>query len=121
MADFKYAAIVARRARGVDSVPPQPLARSMGIARLDMRCTCTHAGHMTKMIQIRNVPDAIHRKLKVRAASQGRSLSDYLLEELARIASLPTREEFLARLHSRAPVTLRTPAAEIIREGRESA
>ena len=75
---------------------------------------------MPKTIQIRNVPDALHRKLKARAAHEGKSLSDYLLEEMVRYAALPSHEEFLARLHSRTPVKLRTPAADIIREHRGS-
>jgi antitoxin FitA len=81
--------------------------------------TCAHARNMSKMIQIRNVPDGLHRKLKARAAVAGQSLSDYLLSEIDRIAALPTREEMLARIHSRAPVVLKTPAAAIIREDRE--
>jgi plasmid stability protein len=76
---------------------------------------------MSKMIQIRNVPDALHRKLKARAAVAGRSLSDYLLAEIERVAALPTREEILARIHSRSPVELKVPAATIIRRERESA
>ena len=44
------------------------------------------------MIQIRNVPDAVHRKVKARAAEAGMTLSDYLLAEVERISSLPTRE-----------------------------
>lgn len=88
---------------------------------LDMWSTCAHAEHMSKMVQIRNVPDALHRKLKARAAAAGQSLSDYLLAEIGRIAALPTREEMLARLHSRTRVTLKTPAAVVIREERESA
>jgi len=73
------------------------------------------------MIQIRNVPDALHRKLKARAALAGQSLSDYLLAEIGRIAALPTREEMLARLHRRSGVTLKVPAAVVIRQERESA
>jgi plasmid stability protein len=73
------------------------------------------------MIQVRNVPDAVHRKVKVRAAESGMSLSDYLLAEIARIAALPTRDEMLARLHSRSRVKLKTPAARIIRRERDSA
>jgi len=88
---------------------------------VDMRCTCSHAVHMSKMIQIRNVPDAVHRKIKARAAQSGMTLSDYLLAEIERIAALPTRDEMLARLHARERVKLRTPAAEIIRRERESA
>jgi plasmid stability protein len=86
-----------------------------------MRPACTHAHHMSKMVQIRNVPDALHRKLKVRAAESGQTLSDYLLAELERLAARPTRDEMLARIHSRKRVTLKTPAAVVIREERESA
>ncbi len=76
---------------------------------------------MSKMIQIRNVPDAVHRKVKARAAQSGMTLSDYLRIEIERIAALPTREEMLVRLHGRARVQLRTPASEIIRKERDSA
>ena len=76
---------------------------------------------MSRMVQIRNVPDALHRKLKVRAADAGRTLSDYLLTELERLAARPTRDEMLARIHSRRRVTLKTLAAAIIREEPESA
>ena len=86
-----------------------------------MFATCEHAQSMSKMIQIRNVPDGLHRKLKARAAVAGQSLSDYLLSEIDRIAALPTREEMLARIHSRSPVVLKTPAAMVIREDRERA
>jgi len=41
---------------------------------------------MSKMIQLRHVPDALHRKLKARAAKKGMSLSDYLIAELTPIA-----------------------------------
>jgi len=91
------------------------------LVNLDMRIACAHAHHMSKMVQIRNVPDALHRKLKVRAADSGQTLSDYLLAELERLAARPTRNEMLARLHSRKRVTLKTPAAVVIREERESA
>ena len=76
---------------------------------------------MSKMIQIRNVPDSLHRKLKARAAVEGQTLSDYLLAEIGRMATLPTRQEMLARLHTRSRITLRTPAAEVIRQERETA
>jgi plasmid stability protein len=88
---------------------------------VDMRLTCTHAYHMSKMVQIRNVPEALHRKLKVRAAGAGQTLSDYLLAELERLAARPTRDEMLTRLHGRKRVTLKTPAAVVVREERESA
>jgi plasmid stability protein len=75
---------------------------------------------MGKMIQIRNVPEALHRRLKSRAAVAGRSLSDYLLAEIERVASLPTREEMLERIHRRSRVTLTVPAADVIRRERDS-
>lgn len=68
---------------------------------IDMRVTCDHAKSMERMIQVRNVPDALHRGLKARAAMAGMSLSDYLLGELREIAERPTLAEFRARLHTR--------------------
>jgi plasmid stability protein len=88
---------------------------------VDMRTACEHAHYMSKMVQIRNVPDGLHRKLKSRAADSGQTLSDFLLAELERLAARPTRDEMLTRVHSRKRVTLRTPAAVVIREERESA
>lgn len=85
-----------------------------------MLIACAHAHNMSRMVQIRNVPDALHRKLKGRAADAGQTLSDYLLAELERLAARPTREEMLARIHRRKRVTLKTPAAVVIREERES-
>lgn len=85
-----------------------------------MRVACSHAIRMPRMVQIRNVPDPLHRKLKGRAADAGQTLSDYLLAELERLAVRPTRDEMLARIHSRKRVTLKTPAAVVIREERES-
>jgi plasmid stability protein len=83
-----------------------------------MRCTCKHAARMPKMIQIRNVPDDVHRTLKVRAAEAGMSLSDYLREELIRRASIPTAQELARRVRAREPVELTQSPAEIIREVR---
>lgn len=76
---------------------------------------------MAKMIQIRNVPDSLHKKLKIRAAEAGKSLSEYLLGEVERIAALPTRDEMLRRIHGRSRVHLSEPAADVIRRERESA
>src|ERR1700691_1534331 len=59
---------------------------------------------MSKMIQLRNVPDALHRSLKARAAMGGMSLSDYLLAEIKEIAERPTLAEMRERLHKRKPV-----------------
>lgn len=71
------------------------------------------------MIQIRNVPDRLHRRLKARAALAGMSLSDYLRLELEQILARPTRAELAERIAEREPVELAPPAAEIIRRERE--
>jgi plasmid stability protein len=74
---------------------------------------------MPKMIQLRNVPDALHRILKSRAAMAGMSLSDYLLAEIKEIADRPTLAELRERLHKRKPVSVRLDTARLVREERE--
>jgi hypothetical protein len=71
-----------------------------------------------KMIQVRNVPDELHRALKARAAMEGRTLSDYILAELPRLADKPSPDQVLARVRARTPVG-GPPAADIIRAERE--
>jgi plasmid stability protein len=58
---------------------------------------------MSKMIQVRNVPDEVHRTLKARAAVRGMSLSDYVKRDLEEAASRPTLEELDARVSARGP------------------
>lgn len=72
------------------------------------------------MIQLRNVPDALHRTLKARAATAGMSLSDYLLVEIKEIAERPTLAEIRERLHKREPVSAEIDTAVLIREEREA-
>lgn len=74
---------------------------------------------MSKMIQIRNVPDSLHRKLKARAALEGMSLSDYLLAEIRRSAERPAMGELLERLRQRTPIALDVPPAEAVRDERD--
>lgn len=74
---------------------------------------------MASMIQIRNVPEAIHRKLKARAALAGMSLSDYLLAEVRRLAERPTLEELRQRLAARAASSPSPAPAEAVREERD--
>lgn len=71
-------------------------------------------------IQIRNVPEEVHRTLKARAAKAGMSLSEYLLRDLVRDAHRPTFEEVVERIRQRAPVHLGVDVAELIREEREA-
>lgn len=72
------------------------------------------------MIQLRNVPDALHRTLKARAALAGMSLSDYLLSEIKEIAEKPTLRELQDRLHQRKPVSAEIDTAALVREEREA-
>ena len=72
------------------------------------------------MVQIRNVPGELHRRLKARAAVEGLSMSDYVLRELRKSLDRPTREEVLERLRSRSPRRLSRAAAELVREERDS-
>jgi plasmid stability protein len=74
---------------------------------------------MTAMIQIRNVPDALHRLLKSRAALAGMSLSDYLLSEIRLVAERPTLDELRARLERRPVITPSVAPAEAIRAERD--
>ncbi len=73
---------------------------------------------MSKMIQVRNVPDRLHRELVRRAKSRGQALTDYIEEILEREVSRPPMDEVLDRISKRSPVKLRRPAAEYIREER---
>jgi plasmid stability protein len=74
---------------------------------------------MTAMIQIRNVPDALHRRLKSRAALAGISLSDYLLGEIRQLAERPTLAEMRARLERRPPMTPSVEPAQAVRAERD--
>ena len=74
---------------------------------------------MSKMIQIRNVPAALHRKLKSRAALAGMTLSDYLLKEIREVVERPTMEELREHLRKRSPVNLSISVAEAVREERD--
>lgn len=75
---------------------------------------------MSAMIQIRNVPDSLHRRLKSRAALAGMSLSDYLLQQIREVAERPTIEELRARLARRSSVTLSVDTADAVRAERDS-
>ena len=76
--------------------------------------------HMAKMIQIRHVPDTLHRKLRARAALAGMSLSDYLRTELDTLADRLTPTELQMRLAALGPMRVRETAADAVRAERES-
>jgi len=72
------------------------------------------------MLQIRNLPLELHRRLKARAAIEGLSMSDFVLREIRRALERPTRQEVLQRLRSQPLRKLRHSAAEVIRVERDS-
>ena len=74
---------------------------------------------MSVMVQIRNVPLALHRKLKARAALAGMSLSDYLLREVREVAERPTPEEMRTRLAALPTINPRISAADAVRAERD--
>ena len=80
--------------------------------------TCKYVESMSKMIQVRNVPESLHRKLKARAADEGLSLSDYVLREMEHLAERPTMKELAERIASLPPVKYKRSPAEILREER---
>ena len=74
---------------------------------------------MRRMIQIRNVPETLHRRLKARAAMEGVSMSRYVLREIERSLERPTRRELLDAIASQPERTLNPSPAEILREERD--
>lgn len=74
---------------------------------------------MSKMIQIRNVPDGVHATLKSRAALAGQPLTEYLLAEIRRVAERPTPEELANRLLRRRSVRLKTSPSKVVRAERD--
>lgn len=71
-----------------------------------------------KMIQVRNVPDDLHRSLKERAARDGTTMSDLILNDLPRLAHRPSPAQLLERIQGRAAVG-GPPAADLVRDERE--
>lgn len=86
---------------------------------IDMSGARSNVVHMSKMIQIRNVPDEMHRQLKIRAAAEGMSLSDYIKKQLSYSSEKDTWKEVIARAKTRKPIGLSTQEiVDIIREQR---
>ena len=73
---------------------------------------------MSTMIQIRNVPDSLHRRLKARAALEGVSMSLYVLREIERALSRPSRQELLRAIREQPAVVLDRAPADVLREER---
>lgn len=68
-------------------------------------------------VQIRNVPDDLHAELRARAAESGKSLSDYLRDELLELARRPPLHVVLDRIAGHEPIP-GPPSDELIRAGR---
>lgn len=86
---------------------------------IDMSSARVNVQHMSKMIQIRNVPEELHRELKMRAAAAGMSMSDYIKKELSWASEKDSWEEIRARAKARGPLGLSTQeVVDLIREGR---
>ena len=75
---------------------------------------------MKTMIQIRNVPEPLHRRLKARAAVEGVSMSHYVLRAIERALARPSRRELLEAIRAQPEIRLDPPPAEILREERDS-
>lgn len=74
---------------------------------------------MSKMLQIRNVPEDVHRRLKSRAALAGTSMSDYVLRGIRQSLERPTREELFARIARLPPIDVDPSPSEVLQEARE--
>jgi len=86
---------------------------------LDMSGARVNVDHMSKMIQIRNVPDDLHRELKLRAVAAGMTMSDYIKKELSWANEKDSWEEIFARAKARGPSGMTTQeVVDIIREHR---
>lgn len=85
-----------------------------GDAHVDMQSACRYDASMATL-QVRNVPDDFHRRLKARAAARGQSLSDYVLDELRIAADRPTMPEWLDAVAALPPQEhAPTPAASVL-------
>jgi len=75
---------------------------------------------MSKMIQVRDVPEEVHSTLKARAAREGMSLSDFIKQELERTAQRPTMREWLESAQRAKPIAAARNGAQVVRELRDA-
>jgi plasmid stability protein len=83
---------------------------------MDMCRTSLYAENMSKMIQVRDVPEQVHSTLKARAAREGMSLSDFIKRELELAAERPTMREWLERTRQAKPIRAKRNAAQLVRQ-----
>ena len=97
------------------------LAGEREVARYaDMCRTFLYAKSMSKMIQVRDVPEQVHSTLKARAAREGMSLSDYLKRELERTVERPTMREWLELTQRARPIPAKRSVAQVVRQLRDA-
>ena len=82
--------------------------------------TCVYAKDMSKMIQVRDVPEDVHSTLKARAAREGMSLSDYIKRELEYTAERPSMREWLDLTQKMKPIPSKRSSAQVVRELRDA-
>jgi hypothetical protein len=75
---------------------------------------------MAKMLQVRNVPERVHRALRERAARRGTTLSGFVLAELERLVDEVPLDDWLEEVHRHPPTRLRSRVADVLRRERES-
>lgn len=83
-----------------------------------MRVACDSLLRMSKNLQVRDIPDPLHRELKRRAEASGQTLTDYVEGILERAVARPPAKEVFARIRAREPVDLGADAADLIRQER---
>ena len=91
-----------------------------GVDGFDMNYSCFHTRSMQTMIQIRNVPVELHRRLKARAAMEGLSMSRYILRAVETALERPSRRELIEAIRSQPNLKLKPSPAEILRQERKS-
>lgn len=90
-----------------------------GTQLLNVSSALVNVVHMSKMIQVRNVPDEMHRALKTSAAAEGISLSDYIKRELGGVTAKASLDEINARIDARGPSRVkRETIVRVLRESR---
>jgi len=88
--------------------------------RMHGHATCRYGSTMAKTLQVRNVPDAVHRAVRDRARAAGMSVSEYLLGRVqADLERLPLDELFARAARRRSRVSL-AMASEAVRAGRDA-
>lgn len=70
-------------------------------------------------LQIRDMPDELHRRLKARAAVEGQSMSEYVLRELRRSLDIPTRQEMMERISALDRIEVTESPADAVRAIRD--